>query len=404
MPAGTHTDPGQTGLQLRVRALRDGKASRAWLLRLKFRGQETRILLGHPPQMTLDAARGEARRLRELADQGIDPRRARVRRRLQTAPLPLSSDLAPGDRHSVAFMVSEFTTRYLRVNRKRPEQAEWMLGVDVLPAWKGRDARTISSEEVIELLNGIVDRGAPVLANRTAALMNLMFKFAVQQRIVPANPVQLLLPPGGKEKARKRVLSDEELRAYLAAPLECAAEPKLAHVITLLLLTGQRRGELAKAAWHDVSLTARIWRIPDENVGKTDEGHIVPLTPWAVREFKALKRLAGNSPWVLPTEDGKHHAEPALLTRGLARCLKRFKAQGIKAFKLHDIRRTCRTGLAALKVPPHVAERVLNHAQPGMIGVYDQHTYLEEKHAALVRWTWHLRKLRRLGAPRLKPT
>ncbi|HEY1891978.1 MAG TPA: tyrosine-type recombinase/integrase [Steroidobacteraceae bacterium] len=389
LPPGTYTDPGQTGLQLRVREKRGG-ASRTWLLRFKFRGEETRILLGHFPQTSLDAARGEARRLRELADQGIDPRRARARRRERPAPLPGSSATAkPGDRYTVEFLASEFLERYVKPHRRRPEYADWLLKRDALKEWRGRDARTITPTDVVELLDGIVDRGAPVLANRTAALLSQLFRFGIQRRIVESTPVQLLMRPGGREKPRERVLTEEELKAFLADPEGATRYPKLAHAMTALLLTGQRRGELARAKWADIDFEAKTWTIPDEN-SKTGRGHVVPLSNWAVEEFQALKRLANRSRWVLPTDDGKSAADPQLLTRGLARCLARFKQRKVAAFNLHDLRRTCRTGLSRLKVEPHIAERVLNHVQPGVAGVYDRFAYLEEKRAALEKWASHL--------------
>jgi integrase len=392
LPPGTYTDPGQTGLQLRVRAKRGG-FSRTWLLRFKFKGEETRILLGHFPQTTLDAARGEARRLRELADQGIDPRRARARRRERPAPLPLwSAPSREADKHTVEFLVSEFTERYLRPTRKRPEYAEWLLSRDVLVEWRGRDARTITPGEVVELLDGIVERGAPILANRTAALLSQLFRFGVQRRIVEQSPVQLLFRPGGREKPRERVLTDEELKVFLADPQGCTRHPKLAHAMMILLLTAQRRGELARARWREIDFEAKTWTIPDEN-SKTGRGHVVPLTDRTIEEFQFLRRLSDGSRWVLPTEDGKSPADPALLTRGLARCLLRFKERSIGAFNLHDLRRTCRTGLSQLKVEPHIAERVLNHVQPGVAGVYDRFAYLEEKREALEKWAAHLQTL-----------
>jgi integrase len=379
-------------LQLRVREKADG-FSRTWLLRFKFNGEETRIALGHFPDTTLDAARGEARRLRELAAQGIDPRRAQSRRRQRPAPLSASATPAKAaDRHTVAFLASEFTERYLRPNRKRPEYAEWLLKRDALRSWSNRDARTITPSEVIELLDGIVDRGAPVLANRTAAVLSQMFRFGIQRRIVNQNPVQLLMRPGGREKPRERVLTDDELRVFLADPIGCTRYPRLAYAMTILLLTGQRRGELARAKWSEIDFDEKTWTIPDEN-SKTGRGHVVPLTDWAVQEFQSLKRLADGSRWVLSTEDGGKAAAPALLTRGLARCLSRFKGRGVAAFNLHDLRRTCRTGLAAIKVEPHIAERVLNHTQPGVAGVYDRHAYLDEKRTALELWSEHLRSL-----------
>jgi integrase len=390
---GTYTDPGQTGLQLRVQAKRSG-FSRTWLLRFKFKGDETRILLGHFPQTTLDEARGEARRLRELADQGIDPRRARARRRELAAPLPLSSAAAkPGDKHTVDLLVSEFVERHLRPTRKRPEYAEAILAKDVLPEWKGRDARTIEPAEVIALLDKIVDRGSAVMANRTAALLSQLFKFGIHRRIVSTTPVQLLYRPGGKEKPRARILDDEELQTFLKDPKACTRFDRLSHVITLLLLTGQRRGELALARWSDVDLEARTWTIPDENA-KAGRGHCVPLSAWAVAEFETLKGLSKKSAWVLPSNGGEHHIDPKLLTRGVAKCLARFEEQGIEEFTLHDLRRTCRTGLARLKVEPHIAERVLNHAQERIPGTYDRHEYLDEKRAALEKWAAHLALLR----------
>jgi integrase len=393
LPVGRYTDAGQTGLQLDVRP-KQGGFSRTWLLRFKFRGEETRILLGHFPETTLDAARGLARHFRELASQGVDPRRARPRRAERISPQPLSSaPAAPGAKHTIEFLVSEFTARYLRPTRKRPEYAEAILAKDVLPEWKGRDARTIEPAEVIELLDGIVDRGSPIAANRTAALLGQLFKFGIHRRIVASTPVQLLYRPGGKEKARDRVLRDDELKAFLADPKACTRFDRLSHVITLLLLTGQRRGELALARWADLDLKARTWSIPDENA-KGGRGHVVPLTDWAVEELRALKALAKRSPWVLPANGGDHHIDPKQLTRSLAKCLSRFKKQHIEAFTLHDLRRTMRTGLGRLKVEPHIAELCLGHAQPGIVGVYDRGAYMDEKRAALEKWAAHLEALR----------
>jgi len=85
--------------------------------------------------------------------------------------------------------------------------------------------------------------------------------------------------------------------------------------------------------------------------------------------------------------------EPRLLTRSLARHLKELKKVKVDAFRLHDLRRTVRTGMARLGVEPHIAERVLDHLQPGIIRVYDVYRYSDEKRAALERWAAHLKAL-----------
>jgi integrase len=394
---GTYTDPGQTGLQLRVRSKQDGKASRTWLLRFKFKGEETRIALGHYPETTLDTARGLARTAREHASQGIDPRRAGPRRKAMRSPLPLSA--APvGGKHTIEFLAHEFMEGHVKPNRERPAYVQSILNRDVLhsDAWLGRDARTIKPREVIELLDKIVARGSPVMANRTAGIMGQMFLYGVHRAIVESSPVQLLYDPGGKEKPRDRCLTDDELKALLADPKQATRFDRLSHVLVILLLTGQRRGELALARWIDIDLEAKTWVIPDAHAkGKKGErkGHTVPLSDWAVKEFEALRRLAKHARHVLPNDAADGPIDPKLLTRGVARCQERMQKLGIAEFTLHDLRRTCRTGLARLKIAPHIAERVLNHAQEKIPGTYDTHDYLDEKREALDKWAAHLEAL-----------
>jgi integrase len=264
---------------------------------------------------------------------------------------------------------------------------------DVLPRWKGRDARTITPVEVIDLLDVVVDRGSRVMANRLASRLGQLFRWGIHRRIVEDSPVKLLFRPGGREKPRSRVLTDPEIATLLRTGETAPPRfERLHRVMTLLLLTGQRRGELGLALWTDIDLTAGTWRIPDE-VAKSGRGHVVPLSAWAIEEFKALRREAEGSKFVLPSPEGTEPSDPKLLTRNLARAATRFGTLGVRPFTLHDLRRTCRTGLARLRIPPHVAERVLNHAQDKIPGTYDLYDYLPEKKLALEQWSAHLRIL-----------
>ncbi|HQR71331.1 MAG TPA: tyrosine-type recombinase/integrase [Burkholderiaceae bacterium] len=386
---GTYSDPAQVGLQLLVRRTRRG-FSRTWLLRFKFRGQATRILIGHFPATSLERARALAREYRERASQGIDPRRSRPRRIALAAhaPSPVSSVDADSP-HSIESLMREFLDRHVRPNSRRPEYVAHILKRNVAPVWQGRDARSIKPREVIDLLDEIVERGSPVMANRTASVLSQLFRFGIHRAIVETSPVQLLMRPGGKERPRQRALTDDELRQFLRDPRVACRYARLASVILILLLTGQRRGELANAKWTNVDLKARTWTIPPEN-SKTGRGHVVPLSGWAVAEFRVLKAHARRSRWLLPAEDPTQPLDPKLLSRSLARSLGRFRKVGIADFTLHDLRRTCRTGLARLRVEPHIAERVLNHAQERIAGTYDVHDYLDEKRVALDRWAEHL--------------
>jgi integrase len=375
------SDPECRGLLLRI----EPSGSKTWLFRYKLKGKPHRLSLGSFDSTTLKDARERAGELRKMLDRGIDPKSARPQRRSPRLDLDASVD-----KHAIEFLAAEFLERHVRPNRKRPEYAEAILARDVLPIWKGRDARTITPREVVELLDGIVGRGARVMANRTAGLLGQMFKFGIHRAIVDTTPVQLLYRPGGKEKARGRSFSDAELRAFLLNLDDACRFQRLPHVLRVLLLTLQRRSELALAEWREFNFKEKTWTIPDAHA-KAGRGHVVPLSDWAVDELQRLKVMANTGRFVLPNVDGTAPADPKYITRSVARCLKRFKKHGIAAFTPHDLRRTGRTGLARLGVANDIAERVLNHARERMAGVYNVHHYVPEKRAALEQWAEHLR-------------
>jgi integrase len=390
---GTLTDPAVAGLMLRVRKTSTRGVVREFRFRYKFRGRTGVITLGHFPGLSLADARARAQRFRDLLQEGINPRSAMNRPGARTAAVDLPA--AAGSSHNVAALIKDFTERHLRKRRKRPEYAERILQKE-LAEWSHRDARTIKPREVIELLDAIVERPAPVMANRVAGLLSQMFRYGIHRQIVETSPVQLLFRPGGTERPRQRALDDKELGALLASVNEVTKRAKRTGIaIRLILLTAVRRSELTGARWSELDLEAKapIWDIPPERT-KTGVGFAVPLTPPAVEQFGRLKRLAGRSSWIFPAETGDGPVDPRLLTRSIARHLETFAEHKIGSFTLHDLRRTVRTGLAKLGIRPDIAERCLNHAQPGIMATYDTHHYLEEKRDALTQWADHLQVLR----------
>jgi integrase len=391
LPPGRYKDPAQESLYLLVRPKKDGSFSRTWLHRLKSGGRDVPFVVGHFPQTGLHEARSAVQEQREQISKGIDPLKGSARKRRKAKPGTAPAPLLSGGKYSIEFLASEFLELHVKENHRDPSYAKRILDKDVLAetAWRGRDARTIKPREVIELFDGIVARGASVMANRTRTTLWQMFEFGIHRAIVETNPVPMLYRPGGKEPARDRCLSDAELKALLADPKAATRFDRLAHVIVILLTTGQRRGELALARWIDIDFNEKLWRIPAAHT-KTGKATTVPLSGLAILEFEALQRLAKHNRYVLPNDAGDGPADPKLLTRGVARCLPRMKKLKIEAFTLHDLRRTCRTGLARLKILPHIAERVLNHAQEKIPGTYDKYDYLDEKREALDKWAAHL--------------
>jgi integrase len=313
-----------------------------------------------------------------------------------STPLPVGAAVATADaKYAMETVAGRFMDEFVVPHRRRPEYVQRSLDADVLPYFRGRDVRTITPLEVVDRLDQIAGRGARTMANRAAAILTQLFRFAIQKRLVTTSPVQLLYPPGGRERPRQRVLEDEELATLLACVDDVMARaPKTAIAIRLLLLTAARRGELALAKWSDVRLDAETptWRVPPDN-SKTGVPYEIQLTKDAVEQFRILKRMAERSAYVFPAEIGDGPTDPKLLTRSMARHRKLLKQRGVESLVLHDLRRTVRSGLSRLGVQPHISERVLNHAQPGIIATYDVYAYGPEKREALERWAAHLRAL-----------
>jgi integrase len=374
------------GLQVRVAPT----GVKSWHWRFYWQGKQVRLVLGTWPKVSLAIAHEQAGSARELLRKGIDPRRSGLTRATRVkAEKPPSPGVAG---HSVAHLAAEFMARHVKRQRRHPEYVQRILDADVLPRWGSRDARTIKPREVIELLDEIADR-APVMANRLAGLLSQMFRFGIHRSIVETTPVQLLYRPGGKEKPRARVFSEEELKAFITNLDDACRFQRLPHVLRVLLLTLQRRSELALAEWREFNFTEKTWTIPDEHA-KAGKGHVLPLSDWVIEELQKLKVMADGSRYVLPNPDNSAPADPKYITRSVARCLKRFRKHGIAAFTPHDLRRTGRTGLARLGVKVDIAERVLNHARERIEATYDVHEYVDEKREALERWAKHLAELR----------
>jgi integrase len=388
--SSAYTDPNEIGLQVEVRTRNHKPPARTFYHRYLWKGDSVRMTLGHFPETTLEQARARTRENREHISKGIDPRRARPKRRshnVTTLPTPTTT---LKDEHSFEFLVAEFRKHKLS-QRKKPEYAERILSTEILPVFGDQDIRTIKARDIVTLTDPIVERGSLVMANKVQSMLSQLFSFAVQRGLLETSPVLARYRPGGTEKPRERVLTDKELKTFLKDPKDCTRFERLATVIKILLLTGQRRGELTAAKWSDIDFRARTWRIPEKNA-KNGRESVVPLSDWAVDEFKDLKREAEGSPMVLPAKKGS--LDPRYLSQSMVNLRERFETRGIEEFTLHDLRRTCRTGLSKLKVAPHVAEAVLNHVQRGVAGVYDRYDYLPEKREALEKWEQHLRTLR----------
>ncbi len=377
----TETPDGKvTGLYL----ITQPSGARSWAVRYRANGLPKKLTLGSYPAVDLATARRRAQEaLGEVAG-GKDPAAAKKAFR-EVA----KADKAADDRR-VARVAELFIERY--VKRSGKVRASWAaeieryLKVEIIPHIGAKRIGDVTKHDILSILDGIVDRGSPVTANRVLAVARKLFNWAADVRgLIVVSPCKGIGAPTA-ESSRDRVLSDDEIRAAWAA-FDDTGWP-FNPLARLLLLTGQRLSEVAEAQWSEIDLEAKTWKIPKERT-KNDRAHEVPLSDAAVEIIRALPRIEGKAGYVF-TATG---AQPVSNLSRLRGALRRAASERDVAPTLHDLRRTVATSLQKLGVRLEVTEAVLNHvsgSRKGIVGVYQRHEYAEEKRAALDAWARRL--------------
>ena len=244
------------------------------------------------------------------------------------------------------------------------------------------------------MLDSIMADGKPYRANRALQPSRNLFAWSLDRGYVDHHPIDRLKPPG-KEVTRDRILSDRELAALwrIAGGLGYPFGP----AIELLILTAQRRGEIATMRWSDVDLDRATWTVPAA-IAKNGRVHEVPLSLQALEILTAIPRFVGSD--LVFTTTGTTPIS------GFGRLKERLDAAiGFSDWRFHDLRRTAASGMARIGVAPHVVEKVLNHQAgviSGVAAVYNRHGYEAEKREALERWCKHVSSLTsRTARPRM---
>ncbi|MBY0295617.1 MAG: integrase arm-type DNA-binding domain-containing protein [Methylobacterium sp.] len=354
--------------------------AKSWAVRYRAGSRPRKYTLGRYPGIDLANARELARQALVAVASGRDP--AAERSEAQRA----GGEGLRADRDRFDRAAALFIERYAKANTKEEtwRESERLLAKNVLPHWRARRVQDIAKRDVIELLDTIVDRGAPVGANRTLAVIRRMFGWLVERSVLVSNPCTGVKAPTA-EKSRDRVLSDDELRAIWLAS-DRLSEP-FGALVKLLMLTAQRRDEVGQMTWREVDLDARIWTIPKER-SKNGIAHDVPLSDPAVAVLAGIRRIAGSRQLVLTTTGETP-------VSGFSKIKTRLDAALPDAppWVLHDLRRTAASGMARLGINLPVIEKVLNHTSGsfgGIVGVYQRHSFADEKRAALEAWGAHV--------------
>lgn len=342
----------------------------------RYGGKFHIVTLGKYPAISLAQANTEAAKIREKLSKGIDPK--------QTIEAARKADK---EAFTVSDLVGEYVEKYAKPKKKSWAVDQRILNKELLPSLGRTKAKDIKRRDIVLLLDKIVDRGAPIIANRSLAVIRKMFNFALSRSILESSPCYAIQAPS-KENRRDRILSEEEIKTFWER-LETARMTRLIKLaLQLQLVTGQRKGEIVGAAWPDIDLKGGWWTIPKEKA-KNGLSHRVPLSPLALDLLKQVKELSGGSRWCFPSPlKDRHITEPAI-----DRAVRNNKDIFGFHFVPHDLRRTAASLMTGAKVPRLVVSKILNHAEGGVTAVYDRHGYDDEKRQALETWARKLESI-----------
>jgi integrase len=258
-----------------------------------------------------------------------------------------------------------------------------LLRREIGKAWASRSIHEITKRDVVEVITAIEQRGAPIAANKTLKILKTFLRWCVGRAVLDQSPADGV-PLPAKEISRDRILTDDELARVIIAAREMGG--RYGGIVELLALTAQRREEVARASPDELDIEQRIWTLPKSRT-KNGKPHIVHLSNEAI---VVLNRANKTGPFVFSLDGAKPFQEFSRAKRELD------ELSGVKDWRLHDLRRTCVSGMARLGIPPHVADKILNH-QAGMISgvaaVYQRHDFLAERKDALEQWGAHVRKI-----------
>lgn len=396
------------------------EGTKTWVLFYRLGGTLKRGTLGSYPVLGLGAARDKARDWLLAIKKGTDPAAEEKAERA-------AAEAAPVKRDTVDDLIKEYLERWAKPRKRSAAEDERMLkrellgkdvdgnpiaGIDPSTTWRGKPVAEITRRHIVELLDRIVDRGSPIMANRALAGVRRMFNFAIERGLLDASPCVKVKPPA-EEAPRERCLSDAEIITVWDALGRSGMEPNIRQILRFMLATGQRKGEVIRLHQRELSPAAlkavaalrkdepvaeedqkeATWTLPAER-SKNGREHVVPLSPLALEII--AEATPSKDGWIFPSERTgeplqdrsiSHAVRDLYIRRKGAPEDSRLILDGIEPFTPHDLRRTAATGMRSLGVTKDDLKLVLNHKDRSVTGVhYDKYQGLREKRAALETW------------------
>lgn len=360
--------------------------SRVYLFQYRMRGgrgaKVRRYTIGKHGALTPDQARSEANRLAMLVKQGIDPQADKVEKKRQAVDLAFPAYL------------DEFARDCLAANWKgSAPEVEAMLRNHALPTLKSKALPEITRTDIAAVIRPVKKK--PALASKLFAVLRYLFRHAVSEGDLTSSPMEGMKPPHAPA-ARDRVLEDWELALVWKAAV-VVGNP-FGSMVRLLMLTGQRREEVAGLPWSELRQQETLWKLPADR-SKNGQAVDTPLPSLAVALLGALAKgdKWPKRGWVITTTgkvpfSGYSKAKSRLDVE----ITKLNSGEALERWTLHDLRRTLATGMQRLGIRFEVTEAILNHvsgSRSGVAGIYQRHDWGPEKVRALQAWSDHIEGL-----------
>ncbi len=344
--------------------------TKRWFSLYSIKNKSRRFSLGKYPEMSFVEAKKQHSILIARVNKGEDPQAEKVIYRNS----PTMNDLWDEYTKTRAAKTPPKTDRTIREENRKWEQ-------DITPLIGELKVVDVTRREINHLLKKKATK-ASVAANRLFSFLRIVFVEALDLGWIDTHPMHYMRKPGGSENKRARYLTDDEIKTLW--PFFNQLPHNARDIFKLLLLTGQRSGEVMSMKWEDID--NGVWK---QSTNKTRSHHLVPLSTQVQAiinnrrlgvDYSKKQQWMLDSPFVFPSLYNIALGSKGEHSRSVAKSRDKLKKwSGITHWHSHDLRRTARTLLSRLKIDPHIRERIIGHSQGGIVDVYDMYDYLGEK-------------------------
>jgi integrase len=346
------------------------KVSRSYVVQYRHAGQSRKMTLD--AILTVEQAKGEAKRILAMVALGQDPATEKKRK-------------ASAERFTFSHLAEQYlAAKRSEVRRRTFAEAQRYLRSSYFKRLHNTPVDGITRRDVAACVLAISQKNGQIAAARARSALSALFSWAMESGFVEANPT-VGTPKPKTPPSRSRVLSDDELLAIWRA----CGDDDFGRIVRLLVTTGQRRSEVGGLCWSELDLERGVWVLPPERA-KNNRQHEIPLGSLSCEIIASVPEVVGRG-LLFGARNPRGFTGWAEFKRALDKRL----GDHVRPWVLHDLRRTCATRLCDLGAEPHHVEALLNHRghKAGVAGVYNQSKYRDAVGKLVAMWDRHLRNL-----------